>query len=521
MSHNGKPALAERTLLEEDAPLVRDSHPNTVRVAPEHGGWNNRLRERLPIDDGTLENVEDDFPETGPGSAAIQRSDNSKTGDHHPQDDWIGTKEGRATSYEQGHDSQPIPLDSNKEIQSGRTDSSTSSPKRASTTKEAFKLPFTMQRLNSTTTLTGMIHDVLEGCEPGTEHTRDYIKRTQFKRAVRNLGCHGSRIVGSIAYHRHILDQCIPRKKSVSLLLHDHAVDNSQGCSCNDTCRKRAKQETHKAAANKMLRKSQRIQQRILQGKSRIGDDNPIQTDPEYNIVENLSGCLDSGNESNYTPGHSGSGVESDYSTDHIFQEDENDDKVLYGKITKRNVQLVDSTMASAPTEEIPTSVPSYSKVIPHCFATPTTTSARISSQELRAVNPSRTQAFTHKRKCAQEFATSDPSGERPKKQAKGTYIPRPTRLGRFAKRANEKENCSPSKTRVMAYGMLPEVQQFAAIMKTLYGDFCLTKLRVVALDKDLNLGSHSTLVKASHDAVLRKLDMIEMLSRQVHSEIS
>ncbi|KAL9124114.1 MAG: hypothetical protein Q9217_006523 [Psora testacea] len=100
---------------------------------------------------------------------------------------------------------------------------------------------------------------------------------------------------------------------------------------------------------------------------------------------------------------------------------------------------------------------------------------------------------------------------------------------------AIEKENCSPSKTKVKAYDTLPEVQQFAAIMRMLYENFCLTKLRdylgeveaqlrsaiVAALDKDLNLGSHSTLVNATYDTVLRKLDTIEMLSGLIRSEIS
>lgn len=43
----------------------------------------------------------------------------------------------------------------------------------------------------------------------------------------------------------------------------------------------------------------------------------------------------------------------------------------------------------------------------------------------------------------------------------------------------------------------------------------------VVVLDKDLNLGSHSTLVNATQDTVLRKLDTIEMLSGLIRSKIS
>ncbi|KAF2181304.1 hypothetical protein K469DRAFT_261692 [Zopfia rhizophila CBS 207.26] len=46
-------------------------------------------------------------------------------------------------------------------------------------------------------------------------------------------------------------------------------------------------------------------------------------------------------------------------------------------------------------------------------------------------------QALPHKRRCAQEFTASDPRDEstafRPKKRVEKTYIPRPTRSGRFA----------------------------------------------------------------------------------------
>lgn len=53
---------------------------------------------------------------------------------------------------------------------------------------------------------------------------------------------------------------------------------------------------------------------------------------------------------------------------------------------------------------------------------------------------------------------------------------------------AIEKENCSPSKTKVKAYDTLPEVQQFAAIMRMLYENFCLTKLKGELIEAELYL---------------------------------
>jgi hypothetical protein len=42
----------------------------------------------------------------------------------------------------------------------------------------------------------------------------------------------------------------------------------------------------------------------------------------------------------------------------------------------------------------------------------------------------------------------------------------------------DEREDCSPSKTKVMAYDTLPEVQQFDDIMRSVYKDFCSRKLK-------------------------------------------
>jgi hypothetical protein len=42
----------------------------------------------------------------------------------------------------------------------------------------------------------------------------------------------------------------------------------------------------------------------------------------------------------------------------------------------------------------------------------------------------------------------------------------------------SEREGCSPLKTKVIAYDTLPEVQQFDVIIRSVYNDFCLTKLK-------------------------------------------
>jgi hypothetical protein len=42
----------------------------------------------------------------------------------------------------------------------------------------------------------------------------------------------------------------------------------------------------------------------------------------------------------------------------------------------------------------------------------------------------------------------------------------------------DDRENSSPSKTKVVAYGGLPEVEQFSKIMRSVYKDFCITELR-------------------------------------------
>lgn len=39
-----------------------------------------------------------------------------------------------------------------------------------------------------------------------------------------------------------------------------------------------------------------------------------------------------------------------------------------------------------------------------------------------------------------------------------------------------------------MDYDLLPEVQQFAVIMKMLYEDFCLTKLKSKSMEAELDM---------------------------------
>jgi hypothetical protein len=41
-----------------------------------------------------------------------------------------------------------------------------------------------------------------------------------------------------------------------------------------------------------------------------------------------------------------------------------------------------------------------------------------------------------------------------------------------------EREDCSPSQTKIIAYDTLPEVQQFDVIIRIVYNDFYLTKLK-------------------------------------------
>ncbi|KAF2179617.1 hypothetical protein K469DRAFT_693869 [Zopfia rhizophila CBS 207.26] len=70
-------------------------------------------------------------------------------------------------------------------------------------------------------------------------------------------------------------------------------------------------------------------------------------------------------------------------------------------------------TIVSTLIKEISTSAPSFSEITTHhSFATPTKSSPRILSWGIRTVNPPRTQAFPHKRKCVQEFAASNPSDD-------------------------------------------------------------------------------------------------------------
>lgn len=53
-----------------------------------------------------------------------------------------------------------------------------------------------------------------------------------------------------------------------------------------------------------------------------------------------------------------------------------------------------------------------------------------------------------------------------------------PVALTRLTGTDDERKECSPSKTKVMAYDILPEVEQFDDIIRSVYTDFCLTKLK-------------------------------------------
>ena len=41
----------------------------------------------------------------------------------------------------------------------------------------------------------------------------------------------------------------------------------------------------------------------------------------------------------------------------------------------------------------------------------------------------------------------------------------------------SERENAAPSKTRIVAYETLPEVEQMQWIMKSIYTDYCVRKI--------------------------------------------
>jgi hypothetical protein len=53
-----------------------------------------------------------------------------------------------------------------------------------------------------------------------------------------------------------------------------------------------------------------------------------------------------------------------------------------------------------------------------------------------------------------------------------------PISYPRLIRTDDERENCSPSKTKVIAYDALPEVRQFGNIMRRIYRDFSLRKLK-------------------------------------------
>jgi hypothetical protein len=42
----------------------------------------------------------------------------------------------------------------------------------------------------------------------------------------------------------------------------------------------------------------------------------------------------------------------------------------------------------------------------------------------------------------------------------------------------DEKEDCSPMRTKMVAYNTLPEVQQYVGTMHDIYKDFCFVKMK-------------------------------------------
>ncbi|KAI9768820.1 MAG: hypothetical protein M1840_004634 [Geoglossum simile] len=100
----------------------------------------------------------------------------------------------------------------------------------------------------------------------------------------------------------------------------------------------------------------------------------------------------------------------------------------------------------------------------------------------------------------------------------------------------DDRRECSPSKTKVVAYDTLPEVQQFGDIMRSVYKDFCLKKMKHCAEEAEIQLrhaiiwnlnvkdststNQDLTSMGFSYDPVLRQLNTVMYLSRSLCQEI-
>ncbi|KAI8710759.1 hypothetical protein NCS52_01535700 [Fusarium sp. LHS14.1] len=104
----------------------------------------------------------------------------------------------------------------------------------------------------------------------------------------------------------------------------------------------------------------------------------------------------------------------------------------------------------------------------------------------------------------------------------------------------HDRENCSPWRTKMIAYDTLPEVQEYSVIMQSIYRDYCLRKLKEFLgkaesslrqaivfklnenLDKEYPQSAEQgfTLIDVSYEGILRKLRTINFLSDSLHQAL-
>ncbi|KAF2188777.1 hypothetical protein K469DRAFT_70824 [Zopfia rhizophila CBS 207.26] len=235
--------------------LMQTLHSDT-HVGPQQSRQNNGFPKDIRMDDKAVITVKDDSSNGTLGSADIQCCDDSKAvmkqSDYHPQDYQIDesvTKEGHAASYKRAHGSQnrPILLDSDSDIQSRHTNSSTSLSKQASATRQAVE-PTSAGRNTLAGSNTHMVHDVLTMSEPGTEcTTREIIEtihriygirldKKQVSRALHSLECVEGRrngytverrSDGRTGFYKHNPTKCNFKTKPIRLLVHDLMLSES------------------------------------------------------------------------------------------------------------------------------------------------------------------------------------------------------------------------------------------------------------------------------------------------------
>ncbi|KAL3420692.1 hypothetical protein PVAG01_07137 [Phlyctema vagabunda] len=111
------------------------------------------------------------------------------------------------------------------------------------------------------------------------------------------------------------------------------------------------------------------------------------------------------------------------------------------------------------------------------------------------------------------------------------TAIIQAFRANRFTD--DDRANCSPLKTKVIAYNGLPEVKQLSDIMRSVYTDFCVTKLTSCVEEAEAHLRlaiifglnqslecQDSALLSSVYNAVKGRLDMETCVSQQLREMI-